>query len=192
MKQLLIMEKQKIYVREAEIFMKVVVSEHDENWPGEFEAEAARLRGIFKEELTDIHHFGSTSVPGLKAKPIIDMMPLVKNIEKVDLYNDKMIDLGYEPLGEYGIEGRRFFRKGGDRRTHHVHIFQFDHEKEITRHLAVRDYLRAHPEEANEYGALKQQLSKQFPEDMEAYINGKDRFVQELEQKALDWWRERD
>ncbi|CAH0347315.1 GrpB family protein [Bacillus sp. CECT 9360] len=172
--------------------MNVIVSGYDVRWPGEFEEEAARLRGIFKEELVAIHHFGSTSVPGLKAKPVIDMMPLVKNIETVDLYNDKMIALGYEPLGEYGIEGRRFYRKGGDRRTHHVHIFQFDYEKEITRHLAVRDYLRSHPEEASKYGALKEQLANQFCDDMEAYINGKDQFVQELEKKALEWWKDKD
>jgi GrpB-like predicted nucleotidyltransferase (UPF0157 family) len=102
--------------------VRVVVTNYNPQWPGMFEAEVDIIRKVFGEELTAVHHIGSTSVPGLKAKPIIDIMLLVRNIEVVDKFNDKMIELGYEPMGEYGIPRRRFFRKGGHNRTHHVHI----------------------------------------------------------------------
>lgn len=169
--------------------MKVVVQEYDESWPATFTAEAARLREIFGAELAAIHHIGSTAVPGLPAKPIIDIMPVVQDIARVDELNGKMAAFGYEPCGEFGIKGRRFFRKGGEDRTHHVHVFQADNHTEIDRHLSVRNYLRAHPEAALEYGELKARLAKLFPEDIEAYMYGKDDFVKNLEQKALKWQR---
>jgi GrpB-like predicted nucleotidyltransferase (UPF0157 family) len=87
------------------------------------------------------------------------------------------------------MKGRRYFRKGGDHRTHQVHVFQVDNEEDIHRHLAVRDYLRTHAEEAKQYGDLKENLAKQFPKDIEAYMDGKDAFVKELEKMALHWYR---
>jgi len=123
---------------------------------------------------------------GLKSKPIIDIMPVVKDIEKIDSFNERMEQLGYECMGELGMKGRRYFRKGGDNRTHQVHVFQRDNKEDIIRHLAVRDYLRTHPDEANRYGELKDNLAKQFPGDIEAYMDGKDAFVKELERKALN------
>lgn len=170
--------------------MRVVVNHYNPQWPGMFEAEATRIRDIFGEELLALHHIGSTSVPGLKAKPIIDMIPVVQNIDVVDQYNDKMIALGYEPMGEFGIPGRRYFRKGGDDRTHHVHVFQAG-SAEIERHLVFRDYLRQHPEDAKKYGELKQSLAERFPYDIEAYMDGKDQFIKDLEQEALKWNREK-
>ncbi|MBM7599586.1 GrpB-like predicted nucleotidyltransferase (UPF0157 family) [Virgibacillus halotolerans] len=168
--------------------MKVRVMNYDAQWSKNFRAEAKKIRDILGDELVDIHHFGSTAVPGIRAKPIIDIMPLVKEIKRVDSFNDQMIALGYEPLGEYGIKGRRYFRKGEDNRTHQMHMFQFDNAQEIDRHLAVRDYLRKHPEAARAYGDLKAKLALRHPEDIEAYMNGKDAFVKELEKKALDWY----
>lgn len=134
-----------------------------------------------------IVHIGSTSVPGLKAKPIIDMMPVVKDIEKIDSYREKMEGLGYECMGEFGITGRRYVRKGGDNRTHQVHVFQADNKEDIQRHVAVRDYLRTHPEAVKQYGELKENLANQFPQEIEAYMDGKDAFVKELEKRALHW-----
>lgn len=168
--------------------MKVTVSEYDKRWETLFAEEARRIRDILGEELLAIHHFGSTSVPGLRAKPIIDILPVVRNIERVDQFNGQMEALGYECMGEFGMIGRRYFRKGGDRRTHHVHIFQEDNRADIDRHLAVRDYLRTHPEAAGDYGALKASLAERHPTDMEAYMDGKDAFVKELERKALAWY----
>lgn len=167
--------------------MNVVVTEYNEDWKQRFSEEAQKIKAIFGDELIDIHHIGSTSVPGLKAKPIIDIMPVVKDIEKVDSFNDRMEDIGYECMGELGMNGRRYFRKGGDNRTHQVHVFQWDNKEDIDRHLAVRDYLRMHPDYVNRYGDLKESLATQFPKNIEAYMDGKDAFVKELEKYALQW-----
>jgi len=167
--------------------MNVVVTKYDENWDRMFKDEAVRISAIFADELIDIHHIGSTSVPGLSAKPIIDIMPIVRDIDKIDSYNEQMTALGYECMGELGMEGRRYFRKGGDHRTHQVHVFQADNKHDICRHLAVRDYLRTHDEEMRRYGELKTRLAALFPQDIEAYMDGKDAFVKELERKALLW-----
>jgi len=166
---------------------KIEVVKYDEKWPKLFEEETLLIKDIFRDELLEIHHIGSTSVPGLKAKPVIDIMTVVKDIENIDKYNEKMKNLGYESRGEYGIKGRRFFLKGGDNRTHHVHIFQYDNIEAIQRHLAVRDYLRAHKEEAKHYAKIKKQAAEKYPHDIEGYCDYKDKFVKELEKKALDW-----
>lgn len=168
---------------------KVEVCSYQEEWPLLFEKEAEKLQRVFRNELIAIHHIGSTSVPGLQAKPVIDMLPVVNDIQLVANYNQKMRELDYEPMGEYEIPGRRFFRKGGDKRTHHIHIFQIGSD-EITRHLAFRDYLRKHPEDKKRYGDLKMKLAQQFPDDMESYIKGKERLVKEIERKGLTWYQE--
>jgi len=164
------------------------MADYNPQWPGMFELEANLIRGVYSEVLIALHHIGSTSVAGLKSKPIIDIMPVVSNIEAVDKFNDKMIELGYEPMGEFGITGRRFFQKGGDDRTHHIHVFQVN-SSDVERHLAFRDYLRQHKDDAKRYGELKELLAKRFPNDIEAYIDGKDEFVKNLEQKAIKWYR---
>ncbi|WP_409340616.1 GrpB family protein [Paenibacillus sp. MBLB4367] len=169
--------------------MKVVVTEYNDKWSRMFMEESREISTIFGDELVDIHHIGSTSVPGLHAKPVIDMMPVVKDIERIDAFNKQMAALGYECMGEFGMKGRRYFRKGGENRTHQVHVFQADNEEDIVRHLAVRDYLRTHDEEAKQYGNLKENLAKQFPKDIAAYMDGKDAFVKQLETKALHWYR---
>ncbi|MBS4191956.1 GrpB family protein [Bacillus sp. FJAT-49705] len=168
---------------------KVEVCPYNEQWVSMFEEEASKLSDIFGEEIVVIEHIGSTSVPGLKAKPIIDIMPVVKDINMVDKYNKAMQDMGYEPKGENGIPNRRYFQKGGDNRTHHVHIYQFGNDG-IQRHLAFRDYLIAYPEAKKKYGELKQQLSQQFPYDIQSYILGKENLVKEIERLAIDWYKE--
>jgi len=166
---------------------KVEVCSYNELWPHLFKEEANHLQQIYRDELVDIYHIGSSSVPGLSAKPIIDIMPVVRDITKVDKYNEAMQEIGYIAKGENGIAGRRYFQKGGDQRTHHIHIYQ-QGSHEIIRHLAFRDYLKVHPEVSRQYGALKEGLASQFPYDIDSYINGKDRFVKELEVRALEWY----
>jgi GrpB-like predicted nucleotidyltransferase (UPF0157 family) len=166
---------------------KIIVVPYNPDWPVQFRAEAAKIAAIFGPDLVSIHHIGSTSVPGLSAKPIIDMMPVVRDIEGVDLFNPAMIRLGYQPRGEYGIPGRRYFVKGSDaNRTHHIHIFALGNP-EVNRHLDFRDYLIAHPAEAQQYAALKAELARQFPHDIEGYMAGKDDFIKETIQKAQQW-----
>ncbi|MEN2465494.1 GrpB family protein [Ornithinibacillus sp. JPR2-1] len=167
---------------------KVEVCSYSEKWPAMFLEEVEKLKLIYRDEIIAIHHIGSTSVPGLKAKPIIDIMPVVRDINNVDKYNQEMQEIGYMPKGENGIPGRRYFQKGGDNRSHHVHIYQVG-SFEIKRHLAFRDYLQRHPDVRNRYGELKERLAQQFPYDIQSYINGKERLAREIEIKALDWYR---
>lgn len=166
---------------------KVEVMPYNHEWPIMFEEETQRLWNIFGDEILDIHHIGSTSVMGLKAKPIIDMLPVVKDIQQIDHYNDAMAEIGYEPKGENGLPGRRYFQKGGDNRSHHVHVYEAGNP-EIDRHLAFRDYLRVHPEAVKEYGDLKEALARRYPYDIDSYINGKSQFVRDWEKKALEWY----
>ena len=94
---------------------------------------------------------------------------------------------GYEAMGEFGLPGRRYFRKGGANRTHQLHAYQYDAVHAITRHVAYRDYMRAHAEARAAYGELKAALASRFPDDIGAYCDGKDEFVKEYERRALIW-----
>ncbi|UTR16507.1 GrpB family protein [Salipaludibacillus sp. LMS25] len=166
---------------------KVEVKPFNENWSLLFEEESKKLSGIFGDQVIEVHHIGSTAVPGLRAKPIIDMMPVVKNIESVEAYNEDMMAIGYEPKGENGIQERRYFQKGGDNRTHHVHVYQHGNN-DIIRHLAFRDYLTAYPEKKKEYGDLKHELAKRYPYNIVAYMSGKEGLIKEIEKHALQWY----
>lgn len=152
----------------------ITVVDHNPAWAAQYAAEAEKLRAVLGENCTAIHHIGSTAVPGLMAKPILDIMPVVRDLRAVDRAAEDFRQLGYEYLGEFGIPGRRYLRKGGDERTHQVHIFQADDTENIERHLAVRDYLRTHDASVRQYGALKARLAQAFPYDIEGYCDGKD------------------
>jgi GrpB-like predicted nucleotidyltransferase (UPF0157 family) len=166
---------------------KVEVAPYDPNWAHAFQAEADEIRRILGQEVMAVHHIGSTSIPNLSAKPIIDLLVEVRDIEKIDASNDVMSQLGYLPKGENGIPGRRYFIKGDEiHRTHHLHIFQTRHP-DIERHLNFRDYLIAHPEDAQVYGRLKQELARRFPADIDSYVAGKDEFIKEIDRKAQAW-----
>lgn len=166
--------------------MKVRLSDFNENWAKLYQDEADFLRTIFTDEIVRFEHFGSTSIQGLRAKPVIDMMCIVKDINHVDLHNDKMHQLGYDVAGDWGIPGRRLFRKGGEERTHHIHFYQTDNPQ-IERHLILRDYLRCHPEEVTRYSRFKEKLAERF-EHTSKYSPAKKTFVMELEQLALSWY----
>lgn len=170
--------------------MKVRLSEYDQNWVLMFEDEARFLQGIFRKEIIKFEHFGSTSVPGMKAKPVIDMMCLVKDIKKIDAFNEQMQLSGYDVAGEWGIRGRRLFRKGGENRTHHIHTYQYDNPQ-IKRHLIFRDYLKTHPDEVERYNNFKDEISKQH-DDTAFYSKAKRPFVKEMEQRALKWFDKQD
>ncbi|KUP05850.1 hypothetical protein Q73_10125 [Bacillus coahuilensis m2-6] len=169
--------------------MKIKVAPYQTSWKSLFEDEKGRIQEALGNETLAIYHIGSTSVPGLLAKPVIDIMPVVDDISRVDLYEKQMNELGYEALGEFGIKGRRYFRKGWNVRTHHVHVFESRNTHDINRHLAVREYLRNHKQAARQYGELKEALVQRYQGDQEAYINGKDLFVKDLERKAMEWYK---
>lgn len=163
---------------------KVEVLPYDGQWKSRFSEEAEAIRKILGDQCLDIHHIGSTAIEGLAAKPIIDLMPAVRDINEMNKLNQQFEALGYEVKGENGIPGRRYFQKGGDIHTHHVHIYETGNP-EICRHLAFRNYLRGHPMEAAGYGRLKLQLAAAFPWDIEQYIAGKEATVTSIEKRAL-------
>lgn len=170
--------------------MKVRLSEYNENWSRMFKDEAQFLSGVFGDEVIKFEHFGSTSIYGMNAKPVIDMMCLVKNIEKIDMFNDQMGILGYDVAGEWGIQGRRLFRKGGENRTHHIHVYQYNNPQ-IERYLVFRDYLRTHPDEVERYKHFKVELAQKY-DDTAYYSKAKKPFIEEMEQRALEWFEEQE
>ena len=101
----------------------IVVTAYSPEWAAEFERESEMIKNILKDNCVAVHHIGSTAVAGLKAKPIIDMMPIVADLRKVDELASEFEKIGYEYLGEFGIAGRRYLRKGGAERTHQIHVF---------------------------------------------------------------------
>lgn len=137
--------------------------------------------------MVNIFHIGSTSVKNLKAKPIIDTLLVVNYIENLNNYSAQFEKRGYEVMGEFGIKTRRYYRKGGDNRTHQIHAFQYYNIQEIERHLSFRDYLRQNQTISNEYGALKAGLAHRFPNDIKGYSDGKETFVKRIEKEALKW-----
>lgn len=169
--------------------MKIRLSNFNENWAQMFQDESQFLKTIFGNEIIKFEHFGSTSVKGLKAKPVIDMMCIVNDIEKIDSFNNKMHSLGYDVAGEWGIPGRRLFRKGGENRTHHIHFYQ-QNNPHIDRHIIFRDYLRSHPQKAEKYSNFKEQLAQKF-DDTREYSQAKNTFVKEMEELALIWYKKR-
>lgn len=163
----------------------ITVIEYSPLWKNKYKEESLLIRNILADNCIAIYHIGSTSVEGLAAKPIIDIMAVVRSLEIVDTVAEKFSDIGYEYLGEFGIEGRRYLRKGGDERTHQIHIFQADDWNNIGRHLAFRDYMRTHEKEREEYAKIKIELAKKYPYDIDGYCDGKENFVREMEEIAI-------
>ena len=160
----------------------VVIVDYDDTWPEMFEAEKTRILEACGEWLVDIEHIGSTSVPGLAAKPIIDMMPGLRRLEDGKHCVEPMQELGYQYLGEYGIPERLYFNKGVPR-THHVHMFVVGHDQ-WNRHLLFRDYLRNNPEALAAYADLKRELAERYRDDRDAYTDAKTQFVRAIEARA--------
>jgi GrpB-like predicted nucleotidyltransferase (UPF0157 family) len=157
---------------------KVTLVPPDPVWAERFEDEARRLRALFGDVLLAIHHVGSTSVPGLWAKPIIDIMPIVRTIHGLEAWQPAAEAAGYAWRGEYGIPGRRYLRTD----ELHVHIYQPGHP-EIARHLAFRDHLRADDGAREAYATLKRELATQL--DRMAYTDAKGPFVEEALRRAM-------
>ncbi|HHU0051804.1 TPA: GNAT family N-acetyltransferase [Legionella pneumophila] len=168
-------------VKQEQCLIKVV--SYDSNWPVQFEQEAERIKKALGSNCIEIHHIGSTSVPDLVAKPVIDMIPVVLDISKVDGANAAIRALGYEAKGEYGIPFRRYFQKGDNRLTHHAHVFELGNP-EIERHLKFRDWMRMHPKDREAYARLKQELARRYSDDITAYCLGKEDFIATIDKKA--------
>jgi len=157
---------------------------YEPNWPLLFLAEKERLFASLGNYILDVQHIGSTSIPGMPAKPILDIGVAVTNFEEAARCVPLMKQLGYQYKGENGIPRRHYFVKG-DPRTHHLHMLEIESE-EWKHHLFFRDYLRANSASAQAYAKLKQELASQFASDRHAYQNGKDSFIQTVLHQAKE------
>ncbi|MGI8927454.1 MAG: GrpB family protein [Tepidiformaceae bacterium] len=166
---------------------RVVIAQYHPAWPALFAEEAARLQEACGLALLAIEHIGSTAVPGLAAKPIIDLMPGVASFEAAITLVPAVEALGYAYLGEFGIARRHYFRKGDgpEPRTHHLHMVEVGGEF-WERHLLFRDYLRSHPETAAAYAAMKRDAATVhgIAPDTDAYTEAKSPFIAAVLKRA--------
>ncbi|WP_245243456.1 GrpB family protein [Mesobacillus selenatarsenatis] len=171
---------------------RVEVVPYNPEWETLFEKEKQLLESIFNGGEVEIHHIGSTSVPGLSAKPIIDIMLAADILEQVDKATTAIEAAGYEAKGENGIPGRRYFQKHDENGIRKVHLHSFEKgSHQLHRHLVFRNYLRAHPSEASKYAEVKEKAALKYEYDIDSYIAEKSPIVKELEQKAMLWRPER-
>jgi GrpB-like predicted nucleotidyltransferase (UPF0157 family) len=161
----------------------VEVVPHQPAWQTSFASAAADIKAILQNNFVAIHHIGSTAIPTIYAKPIVDILPVVKNLNEVDALNSQFEALGYVCMGEYGISGRRFYWKSVNHRTHNIHLFE-QGSPEIIRHLAFKEFMLAHEDYAQSYSLIKRALAEVFPHDIESYVNGKSSFVQMIDYKT--------
>ncbi len=166
-------------------------SGYSPRWPAAFAEEAARLRVLLGAEVVDIHHIGSTSVPGIAAKPVIDMLPLVRSLGALDRRTGMLQRAGYRAWGEYGLAGRRYFTRDREAvRTHNLHFYQAG-DPDVERHLAFCAYLREHPSMRDAYAALKRHIHAMHPDDVAAYASAKTQWIRGVEPVAVEWYRRR-
>jgi NAD-dependent deacetylase len=163
----------------------VVIADYDPEWPRLYDEEAARIREALGDSVIELEHMGSTAVPGLAGKPVIDISVGLRTLDLGGEHITALEELGYECLGELGLPGRLYFRKGSAISTHHVHAVEWDSEHW---HRAFRDYLRAHPKEAWRYGESKRRLAAEVGHDWYGYVERKNAVADELFQRAWSWY----
>jgi GrpB-like predicted nucleotidyltransferase (UPF0157 family) len=165
------------------------IVDSDSAWPAMAERELRRIEAALGDVAVRLEHVGSTAVPGLAAKPIVDLQLSVDALEPRERYVVPLERLGYLFAPAPESPDHHFFGLPPERpRTHHLHVCEAGSEHEL-RHVAVRDFLCAHPDEAARYAALKREVVARHPQDRLAYIEGKDTYVAALEQRALAWAR---
>lgn len=157
----------------------ITFEKEQKKWHEDFESIKKELRKAFSPLEIDFYHIGSTSIPNALAKPIVDILGIVRDITYVDIYQSKVEELNFTTLGEYGFRGRRFFK----RPDINLHIFE-DTSVEAMRHLSFRNFLTEHKECITEYNELKEDLVRNFPYDMKNYILGKNEFIKKIDMMA--------
>jgi GrpB-like predicted nucleotidyltransferase (UPF0157 family) len=162
----------------------IIVLDYDPNWPELFQSLRKRIEDALGVMVSAIEHVGSTSVPDLVAKPIIDIDVLLASETILPAAIERLANLGYIHRGSLGIPEREAFLTPANDPPHHVYVCP-PSSAEFRRHMAFRDYLRAHPKDAKIYGDLKIALAEKFREDRSAYNNAKSEFVEELTNRVL-------
>jgi GrpB-like predicted nucleotidyltransferase (UPF0157 family) len=165
----------------------ITIRDYDPRWPDRYGEERRRLLGALDGIVVGIEHTGSTAVPGLEAKPIIDISVSVSQLPLEERQVTALQQLGYEYLAESGVPGRLYFRK---REPQGFNVYVVQRESSLWDHnLLFRDYLQAHPDEARRYGSLKRKLARQAPHDLLLYTDRKGRFICRTLERAREWRR---
>ena len=160
----------------------IVVVDYDPQWPIMFEKEKDAIMAALGGQFLMVEHMGSTAVPGLAAKPVIDIAVGIQSLADAPVLIPRIEQLGYiyDPILEQLVPERRFFWKGTPTvHTYHLHLAKPDHPV-LRKPLQFRDYLRKHPEAAEEYGVLKRELAKSCVQDLDAYVAGKTGFIENV------------
>ncbi|HET6384532.1 MAG TPA: GrpB family protein [Armatimonadota bacterium] len=166
----------------------VQIVEHEPLWTARYQEEKARISERIGGMLVDIQHVGSTAVPGLAAKPIIDIAIALDRLEQVSALVDPLKDLGYEFMSEIKIPGEFFFKKNSS--DFHVHVLERN-SADWMNYLFFRDYLRANPEVAQQYIDLKRDLAARHHDDRPSYTRGKADFIRQVLSDARAWHERR-
>jgi len=160
-----------------------MIQDDDPRWSLRFEELRFGIAAALGEIASAIEHVGSTAVPGLAAKPIIDMDVLLTSSSALSTAVSKLSSLGYRHQGDLGIRGREAFQAPPGEFAHHLYVCLPDCPQ-YRRHLVFRDYLRNHPDDAAAYAALKRRLAAQFRLNRFAYVQGKTQFVSAILERA--------
>ena len=164
----------------------VAIAEYDPRWPEVYQEEKARIQGVIGHRVAALEHIGSTAVPGLAAKPIIDIMAGVRQLADAEECIGPLQGIGYQYVHHsvVGFPERRYFhREAADGQGYHLHMVERGGEF-WERHLLFRDYLRAHPRVAAEYEELKREMAGRFGGDRDGYTEAKTSFIRSVEEKA--------
>ena len=168
---------------------RIVLVEHDPRWSAVAARETERLRAALGDALIEVHHIGSTSIPGIRAKPIVDLLPVVRSLDEIDAARRHVEALGWWWRGEFGIAGRRYCvltDATTGARIAHAHAFAAG-SGEIARHVDFRDYLRAHPDEARAYESEKLRAMALHADDRNAYTDAKGPWIEACDRRAAAW-----
>jgi len=163
----------------------VTLSQYDPEWVVEFQKEKELLFQTFGDRTKAIEHIGSTAIPEIPAKPIIDMNVAVESIDDIDDFIEGLQKLGYEYIPERRYTDRQFFPKGpSECRTHHLNLVEMGSETAWENPLLFRDYLIEHEGVREEYKKLKEDLASQYADNREEYTERKSNFVRSVIEKA--------
>lgn len=165
----------------------VILAPYDSEWESLFEQEKELLLNTFGDRIRAVEHIGSTAIPAIPAKPIIDMSVAVESLGDIDDFIEKLPELGYEYIPERRFADRQFFPKGpSECRTHHLNLVEMTSETAWKNPLSFRDYLRSHEEEREVYRKLKEELASKYADNRDEYTERKGIFIRAILEKTKE------
>ena len=155
----------------------VELEEYNPKWADDYKKEEKLLKEVLGDKIIEIHHIGSTSIPGLKAKPVIDILIVIKSLNDISEIEEILKNYDYENRGRQGVSDRYFFAKGSeDARTHYIHFVE-PNSNTYYNQVYFKKYLIEHPEYIKKYCDLKQDLASKYANERPKYTQGKNEFI---------------